>query len=45
MFFPMEPESKVAIVTGGGIYGKSITDPYLGWENTQNLIYEIADKV
>ena len=27
------------------IFGKSITDPCLGWEKTQNLIYEIADKV
>ena len=24
-------------------YGKSITDPCLGWEKTQKLIYEIAD--
>ena len=29
----------------GGIYGKSITDPCLGWEKTEKLIYEIADKV
>ena len=26
-----------------GIYGKSITDPCLGWEKTEKLIYEIAD--
>lgn len=26
-----------------GIYGKSITDPCLGWDKTQALIYEIAD--
>ncbi len=26
-----------------GVYGKSITDPCLGWEKTQKLIYEIAD--
>ena len=25
------------------IYGKSVTDPCLGWEKTENLIYEIAD--
>ena len=31
--------------TDGGIYGKSITDPCLGWEKTQNLIYELADMV
>lgn len=31
--------------TGEGVYGKSITDPCLGWEKTQNLIYELADKV
>ena len=27
----------------GGVYGKSITDPCLGWEKTERLIYEIAD--
>ncbi|MBO5541920.1 MAG: 3-deoxy-7-phosphoheptulonate synthase [Acholeplasmatales bacterium] len=27
----------------GGIYGKSITDPCLGWEKTEKLIREIAD--
>lgn len=26
------------------IYGKSITDPCLGWEDTEHLIYEIAEK-
>ncbi len=25
------------------IYGKSVTDPCLGWEKTESLIYEIAD--
>ena len=30
---------------GGEIYGKSITDPCLGWEKTEKLIYELADKV
>ncbi len=28
---------------GEGIYGKSITDPCLGWASTERLIYEIAD--
>lgn len=28
---------------GEGIYGKSITDPCLGWEKSERLIYEIAD--
>lgn len=27
----------------GTTYGQSITDPCLGWEKTENLIYEIAD--
>ena len=26
-----------------GIFGKSITDPCLGWEKTERLIYDIAD--
>lgn len=28
---------------GDGIYGKSITDACLGWEDTEKLIYDIAD--
>ena len=28
---------------GGGIYGKSITDPCLGWEDSERLIYDIAE--
>ncbi|MGN1113658.1 MAG: 3-deoxy-7-phosphoheptulonate synthase [Oscillospiraceae bacterium] len=28
---------------GNGVYGQSITDPCLGWEKTEKLIYEIAD--
>lgn len=28
---------------GDGCYGKSITDPCLGWEDTKRLIYEIAE--
>ncbi len=27
----------------GGVYGKSITDPCLGWEKTEKLIFEIAE--
>ena len=27
----------------GGVYGKSITDPCLGWEKTERLILDIAD--
>ena len=30
---------------GEGIYGKSITDPCLGWEKTERLIYDIAEKI
>ena len=30
---------------GEGIYGKSITDPCLGWEKTEKLIYDIAEKI
>lgn len=30
---------------GGGVYGKSITDPCLGWEKSKNLIYKIADTI
>ena len=27
------------------VYGKSITDPCIGWEKTERLIYEIAEKL
>ena len=30
---------------GEHIYGKSITDPCLGWEASERLIYDIADSV
>lgn len=30
---------------GEGVYGKSITDPCLGWDETERLIYEIADRI
>lgn len=29
----------------GGVYGKSITDPCLGWEKTERLVFEIADRL
>lgn len=29
--------------TDGDVYGKSITDPCLGWDKTEQLIYELAD--
>ena len=28
---------------GDGCYGKSITDPCLGWNKTERLIYDLAD--
>ena len=28
---------------GGGVYGKSITDPCLGWEKSERLILELAE--
>lgn len=30
---------------GDGVYGKSITDPCLGWEKTEKLIYDIAESL
>ena len=30
---------------GEGVYGKSITDPCLGWEKTERLIYELAEEL
>ncbi|MBO4868107.1 MAG: 3-deoxy-7-phosphoheptulonate synthase [Clostridia bacterium] len=30
---------------GGGVYGKSITDPCLGWKDTETLIYDLADQL
>lgn len=29
----------------GGVYGKSITDPCLGWDKTEKLILHIADRL
>ena len=31
--------------TDGTVYGQSITDPCLGWEKTEALIYEIAEEM
>ena len=28
---------------GGGVYGKSITDPCLGWQDTEKLILDLAE--
>ena len=28
-----------------GVYGKSITDPCLGWEKTERMIYDLADQL
>lgn len=30
---------------GGGCYGQSITDPCLGWEKTEQLLYDIAQRI
>ena len=30
---------------GEGCYGKSITDPCLGWEKSEKLIYDVADSL
>ena len=30
---------------GEGVYGKSITDPCLGWEKTERLIYDLAEEL
>ncbi|RNL45761.1 3-deoxy-7-phosphoheptulonate synthase [Paraeggerthella hongkongensis] len=30
---------------GGSVYGKSITDPCLGWSGTERLILELADEL
>ena len=30
---------------GEGVYGKSITDPCLGWEKTERLLLELAEQL
>jgi len=34
-----------AQLIGGGVYGKSITDPCLGWVRTERLILELAEDI
>ena len=34
-----------AQAVGEGCFGKSITDPCLGWEKTEQLIFDLADKL
>lgn len=34
-----------AQMIGEGIYGKSITDPCLGWEKTERLVLELAEMI
>ena len=31
--------------THGGVYGKSITDPCLGWTKTKELIYTLREEL
>ena len=28
-----------------GVFGKSITDPCLGWEKTEKMIFDLADQL
>ena len=30
---------------GEGVYGKSITDPCIGWDDTERLVFDIADLI
>ena len=30
---------------GGGVFGQSITDPCLGWEKTERLVFGIAERI
>ena len=32
-------------MAGAGVYGRSITDPCLGWDKTERLILDLADKL
>jgi len=32
-------------MAGAGVYGKSITDPCLGWDKTERLILDLAEKI
>ena len=31
-------------ITAARVYGKSITDPCLGWEDTEKLLFKIAEE-
>jgi 3-deoxy-7-phosphoheptulonate synthase len=37
-------EGSQKIGAGPHVYGQSITDPCLGWEDTEKLIYEIYER-
>ena len=39
----LEPGNQ-KIGCGNHVYGKSITDPCLGWDQTERLIYDIAEE-
>ena len=30
---------------GGGVYGRSVTDPCLGWDKTERLLLELAERI
>ena len=30
---------------GEGIYGKSITDPCIGWQETERMVFSIAEQI
>ena len=32
-------------IEGERVYGKSITDPCLGWEDTERLLLDMAERV
>ena len=39
----LKDNQKLDQKVGGHIYGCSITDPCLGWEDTEKLLYTIAE--
>ena len=42
--FMLESFLEEGCQTEDKIYGKSITDPCLGWSDTEKLIFDIAEK-
>ena len=38
-------EDGAQAISEGEVYGKSITDPCLGWEKTEKLIFDLADEL